>query len=284
MNPPQDRPNETVDDVSPPPAGVEPDTPDEAVTGVIRVGRLTEQAAAAAAPVPLTENGGLEPRALANVSFPTVWRGYDTAAVDAYVRQVSRTVAELEATSTPQEVVRRALDRVGEQTSAILREAEEAAQRITTKSRADAVERVQASEREAHEITQRARVRLRELDADIDRIWVERQRIIDDTRKLAQGLELIAAHAEERFPAEELEVLPGAASQPGKLPPEDGQDAGADDDSEGPAAPATNGRMAARAGGAKEAAAGQLESVADSGPDDDAPTEPAGRPSKKEKD
>jgi DivIVA domain-containing protein len=208
--------------------GPDPGPPPEAVTGVVRVSRRREQAAAAAAPAPPepadgSPSVGPEGPDLGSVTFATVWRGYDTAAVDAYVRRVSRALTELEETRTPQDVVRRALDRVGEETSAILREAEEAAQRITTKSRSDAADRVQRADREAHEITQRARARLRELDADIDRIWIERQRIIDDTRKLADGLALIADHAEERFPAEELE-LPGGP--PRVTDEEPGDDAG----------------------------------------------------------
>lgn len=140
---------------------------------------------------------------LGAANFPTVWRGYDPSAVDAYVRRVDRSISELQAERTPQDVVRRALDRVGEQTSTILREAEETAERMTAKSRAEADDRVQGAEREANDITSRARGRLRDLDADIDRIWLERQRLIDDTRKLADRLLTVADNAEERFPPEE---------------------------------------------------------------------------------
>ncbi len=166
-------------------------------------------AVSARRPVPRGPAGPLpaEPSEdLGGASFPTVWRGYDPSTVDAYVRRVDRTIVELQAERTPQDVVRRALDRVGEQTSAILREAEETAERMTAKSRADADERVQGAEREANDITARARGRLRDLDADIDRIWLERQRLIDDTRKLADRLLTVADDAEERFPPEE-EVL-----------------------------------------------------------------------------
>jgi len=140
---------------------------------------------------------------LGAANFPTVWRGYEPSAVDAYVRRVDRTISELAAERTPQDVVRRALDRVGEQTSTILREADETAERMTAKSRAEADDRVQGAEREANDITARARSRLRDLDADIDRIWLERQRLIDDTRKLADRLLTVADNAEERFPPEE---------------------------------------------------------------------------------
>jgi DivIVA domain-containing protein len=150
------------------------------------------------------------------VTFPTSFRGYDQGAVDAYVRQVARTIDQLEAMRTPQEAVRRALDRVGEQTSAILREAEETAERMTAKSRTEADDRVQRAEREADAITSQARSRLRELDVDIDRIWLERQRLIEDTRKLADTLLEIADDAEERFPAEdEAGARPGPGGPAG---------------------------------------------------------------------
>ena len=225
MTPSDDRRRDAAEDT---PAGGLPATEvgpsPEATSSVVRVSRRRDEVAGAAAPPtavgppPADAPPGGK---LRNVTFPTVWRGYDSSAVDAYVREVSRMLSELEETRTPQDVVKRALDRVGEETAAILREAEEAAHRITTKSRSDAAERVQKAEHEAHEITQRARTRLRELDADVDRIWLERQRIIDDTRKLADRLLQIADHAEDRFPAEELEE-PGVQPAPAlpQRPPE----------------------------------------------------------------
>lgn len=188
-------------------------------------------AASARRPAPLGPAGRTpseESEDLGAANFPTVWRGYDPSAVDAYVRRVDRSISELQAERTPQDVVHRALDRVGEQTSTILREAEETAERMTAKSRAEADDRVQGAEREANDITARARGRLRDLDADIDRIWLERQRLIDDTRKLADRLLTVADDAEERFPPEEeaAEVARGASS-PGTG---DGEQAGVDDD------------------------------------------------------
>src|SRR5205823_909447 len=59
----------------------------------------------------------------ADVDFPRVLRGYDPMAVDAYVKQTSQLVAELQATRSPEAAVRRALERVGEQISGILKRA-----------------------------------------------------------------------------------------------------------------------------------------------------------------
>lgn len=216
------RDNASDDATTERPSGSDAGPPPETVSGIVRVSGLREEAAAAISPTPAPVLGDddVTPTAteLAAATFPTAWRGYDPTAVDQYVRRVAQTITALEETRTPQDVVRRALDRVGEETAAILREAEEAAQRITTKSRSDAAERVQKAEREAHEITQRARARLRDLDADIDRIWIERQRIIDDIRKLGDRLSLAADQAEERYPAEDFDPAPPAPGKPALTP------------------------------------------------------------------
>ena len=44
---------------------------------------------------------GAPPSELSDVSFPTAWRGYEPTAVDAYVRQVTRTIADLRVTAAP---------------------------------------------------------------------------------------------------------------------------------------------------------------------------------------
>jgi DivIVA domain-containing protein len=77
-----------------------------------------EQGEAVPAPADEGSSGELPPRvpaAIRDVSFPT-GRGYDRQAVDAYVNQVNRLIAELEVSRSPQAAVRHALDRVGQQT------------------------------------------------------------------------------------------------------------------------------------------------------------------------
>jgi DivIVA domain-containing protein len=59
------------------------------------------------------------PAAIRDVSFPSAARGYERRAVDAYVNQVNRLIAELEVSRSPQAAVRHALERVGEQTKAL---------------------------------------------------------------------------------------------------------------------------------------------------------------------
>jgi DivIVA domain-containing protein len=75
------------------------------------------------------------PAELRNVSFPVSMRGYDRTAVDAYIKRANRVIAELEVSRSPQAAVKHALDRVGEQTIAILREARESAEKITATAR-----------------------------------------------------------------------------------------------------------------------------------------------------
>jgi glyoxylase-like metal-dependent hydrolase (beta-lactamase superfamily II) len=158
---------------------------------------------------------------VAKQDFPVVLRGYDRVAVDEYVKRTTRVVAELYATRSPEGAVRRALERVGEEVSSILQRAHETAERITSQSRAEAEERLiqarneserldQGARQRAVEIEQAARQRVQELDADVDRIWAERDRIVADVRKLSEDLEVLAGAAATRFPAaatEEADAL-----------------------------------------------------------------------------
>ncbi|MGB9184151.1 MAG: DivIVA domain-containing protein [Solirubrobacteraceae bacterium] len=143
-----------------------------------------------------------------NADFPNALRGYDRIAVDAYVRRTSQLVAELHATRSPEAAVRRALERVGEQISGILQRAHETAEQITEQSRAEAEDRLEAARAEAAEIIVGAQQRVKDLDADTDRIWIERGRIVDDARELAAQLLAVADGASDRFPEVESEPHP----------------------------------------------------------------------------
>lgn len=161
--------------------------------------------------------------AVASVDFPLVLRGYDRDAVDEYVRRTTQLVAELFATRSPEGAVRRALERVGEQVSSILGRAHETAEGITTQSRAEAEERLMQARAEAQQLERDARalaeqleqdarlsaeqreraaeLRVQELDAEVERVWAERDRIISDVRRLAEELAELASAAVTRFPA-----------------------------------------------------------------------------------
>jgi hypothetical protein len=151
-----------------------------------------------------------------NVDFPIVLRGYDRLAVDAYVKKTSQLVAELQATRSPEAAVRRAIERVGEQISGILTRAHQTAAEITAQSRREAEDRLDVARQEAAQIIATSESRVRELDSDADRVWIERQRIIDDVQALSQELVALAQAAGERFPPAEE---PPPAEPPTHEPP-----------------------------------------------------------------
>lgn len=144
--------------------------------------------------------------------FPLALRGYDRAAVDAYVAEVAQLVAELEATQLPETVVERALDEVGEQTSAILKRAHEAAEEIAARSRSHAEGRLDSAEREADLTRREAEDHVRRLEDDVRSIWQERQRLIEDIRRLADDVLALADDAIDRIPP------PGGSDQDEQAP------------------------------------------------------------------
>ena len=154
---------------------------------------------------------------VSDVTFPLVLRGYDRESVDAYVQRTSQLVAELQAVRSPEAAVRRALERVGEEVSGILQRAHETGSRITAQSRSEAEDRLETARQEAAQIVQRAEDRVRELDAETDRIWAERHRIVEDTRELARELLNLTDSATDRFPPDQAAAdaaLPGLGAAP----------------------------------------------------------------------
>jgi hypothetical protein len=149
-----------------------------------------------------------DPLSVIDANFPHALRGYDRLAVDEYVQQTRRLVAELQATRSPEAAVRRALERVGDQITGVLQRAHETAEQITAQSRSEAEDRLQQARREAKAIADAAEQRVRDLDADTDRIWVERQRIVSDAEDLAGQLLALAKVAAERFPTDEETEAP----------------------------------------------------------------------------
>src|SRR3954454_9865695 len=96
--------------------------------------------------------------------FPIALRGYDRAAVDAYVQRVNRVIADLEVSRSPHSAIRHALDQVGEETRGILERAHDTADEITARSRKQAAERLEQAELEAREAIEAAEARVRVLD------------------------------------------------------------------------------------------------------------------------
>lgn len=146
--------------------------------------------------------------------FPIVLRGYERDAVDSYVQRTSQLVAELQATRSPDAAVRRALERVGEEVSGILQRAHDTGAQITAQSRSEAEDRLEKARQEAAQIIARAEERVRELDAETDRIWAERRRIVEDIDELARELLTLTASAAERFPADQAVAGAEAGADP----------------------------------------------------------------------
>jgi DivIVA domain-containing protein len=131
-------------------------------------------------------------------SFPIVMRGYDRAAVDAFVQEVRELVAELESRQSQETVVQRALAEVGEETSSILQRAHETADEIAARSRAQAEGRIQRAEREAELLRQQADAYSEKIVVETRMLWEERQRLIEDLRQFADDVLNTADDAGER--------------------------------------------------------------------------------------
>jgi DivIVA domain-containing protein len=157
--------------------------------------------------------------AVRDVSFPIVLRGYDRDAVDAYVQEVNRVIADLQTRQSPQSAIRHALDQMSDETRGILERAHETADEITARSRSQADDRVQWAEREAREAIAAATERVHDLEGDAERVWEERQGLIDDVRRIAQELTAVADDAGVRFPLEPEEETTPLPELPAVGPP-----------------------------------------------------------------
>jgi DivIVA domain-containing protein len=161
------------------------------------------------------------PADIRDVSFRTSLHGYERREVDRYVQRVNQAIAELEIARSPESAVRHALDRVGEQTSGILREARDSADAIigTARTEADGViERGAAEGRkiladarseadatlaaagaEAHKRVEQgerelaaARSEIERLRSHVAAIADQRHRLVEEIHELAARLEAVA--------------------------------------------------------------------------------------------
>ena len=145
--------------------------------------------------------------------FPTARHGYDRSAVDEHIAELEREIAGLRGASAS--AVATEIERIGEQTAAILRTAHEQAQETTRRGQLQADHVLSAAAANAVAITEDATQQLRRLDSDTDSVWRERGRLIEDVRIIATALLALAQDAAERFPAE-----PEKAGPPARLPGE----------------------------------------------------------------
>ena len=155
-------------------------------------------------------------------SFPIVMRGYDRAAVDAFVQEVRELVSELESRQSQETVVQRALAEVGEETSSILQRAHETADEIAARSRAQAEGRIQRAEREAELVRRQADAYSEQIIVDTRLLWEERQRLIEDMRQFADDVLNTADDAVERVTMPEMISEEKAEEQDSPDPNADG--------------------------------------------------------------
>jgi DivIVA protein len=144
--------------------------------------------------------GQPDPPPRVRAEFPVVFRGYDREVVDAHLAGLEEDVLELHANSSPAAAVKRELDRIGHETSAILQRAHEAADEVTRSSRAQADARLEEAEREAERIIRDARARLERIDKDTDEVWADRRKLLEDVKAMGESLVRLAEQAIERFP------------------------------------------------------------------------------------
>jgi DivIVA domain-containing protein len=132
--------------------------------------------------------------------FPTALHGYDRDAVDAHLAALEREMADLRAHRMPSPTVEDELERLGEETSAILRVAHEQAAEITRRAQVQADRCVADAASNAVAMTEDAKRKLRQLDTETDAVWAERGRLIEDVRNVATALFSLAEDAADRFP------------------------------------------------------------------------------------
>ena len=191
-------------------------------------------------------------------SFTIALRGYDRGQVDDYVERVNRIIAELEISSSPQSAIKDALDRVREQTTAVLQRAREAAEELTAtalaeaehasrRARVEAAELMERAQTESRELLERSEqesdrllaesaARLDDIQTEIEQARHERLRVLDRLRATAAALAAFAVEAErEEVPASVLaepdddeqntEVLPALDAAKAESPDDAATDA-----------------------------------------------------------
>jgi cell division septum initiation protein DivIVA len=155
--------------------------------------------------------------------FPTARQGYDRAAVDERIDQLERELSELRSTAAAASSITAEIERIGEQTSAILTVAHDQAQEMTREAREQADRCLADAASNAVLITEGAKRKLNQLDSDTDAVWQERARLIDDVRSVASSLMTLAEDAVERFPAQPeapdvAQAVPEAIRPPAPAP------------------------------------------------------------------
>ncbi len=159
--------------------------------------------------------------------FPMARQGYDCTAVDEHVAGLERELAELdrELGELRRRVPSRGevaaeIERIGEQTSAILIAAHDQARETTRVAEAQADRCMEDAAAQAVAVTSEANLHLRELESETVAVLRERERLLEDIRGVATALGSLADGAAQRFPpgSAHAKPLPVAASKPADEP------------------------------------------------------------------
>jgi cell division septum initiation protein DivIVA len=103
------------------------------------------------------------------------------------------------------------------------------AEQVLTQARSDGSERLQRSEKEIAVRRELAEARMRDLQADTDRVWTERGALLEDVSGMAARLTELERAAAARFPAREPGELEEAPqTERAEQQPSDGTNASAD--------------------------------------------------------
>jgi cell division septum initiation protein DivIVA len=155
---------------------------------------------------PATTKGGEPPAPSDNdesTRFPLAPFGYNRGAVDEHLARLERELEELRGKHAPMASITDELERIGEQTASILVVAHDQANETTRLAQEQAERCVADAAANAVQMTADAKAKLRDLDAETDAVWRERERLLEDVRVVSAALANLANQASERFPAAE---------------------------------------------------------------------------------
>jgi cell division septum initiation protein DivIVA len=154
-----------------------------------------------------TPTNGAEPpvtsESAESTRFPLAPFGYNRSAVEEHLAGLERELEELRGQHAPVVSITDELERIGEQTASILVVAHDQASETTRLAQEQAERCVADAAANAVQMTADAKTKLRELDAETDSVWRERERLLEDVRVVSAALANLANQASERFPAAE---------------------------------------------------------------------------------
>jgi cell division septum initiation protein DivIVA len=142
--------------------------------------------------------------------FPVAPLGYNRQAVDQQFAELEGEMTQLrealaqQSHHEPPMSIQEELERIGEETASILVVAHDKANETTRMAQEQAERCISDAAANAVSITEEAKRKLRELEAETDGVRRRRERLIADARKISGSLGALADEAEQRFAPEPL--------------------------------------------------------------------------------